>query len=582
LLRPWILAQREAGYEVHIACARTNWFELLAADGFCLHEIPFRRRLNPFVNIIPLMMLYRLIRSERFALVNLHTPVAAAVGRVASWLARVPAIIYVIHGFYFHDDMAKWKRQFYVVLERLFGRITGAFMFVSDEDRRTALRERIARDSARATTIYNGVDLGEYPVKGPGSRTAKVLSNLGIPESAVVVGIVSRVVKEKGYLEFAQMAELVSVERRDVYFLVVGGVLASDRDGVDEEFHQRIEAAGLLGRFRFTGFTDEVADYLQAMDIFVLPSYREGFPRSVLEAMSCGLPVVTTNIRGCREAVVQDETGLIVPPRNSVALARAVTRLLEDPGLARRMGLQGRARALLLYDQKLVQQRFMGVIQNELRRLDLARERTRASACRLRDIVIAGGALLTLAPILVAIAAIIRLSLRASPVFTQLRVGINERPFTLYKFRTMTEDRDSRGILLPDELRLTRLGRFLRRTSIDELPQLWNILKGDMSLVGPRPLLPEYLPRYTAFQRRRHEVKPGITGWAQINGRNALTWEEKFNLDVWYVDHQSLRIDFKILWMTLLKVLKREGISQDGHATMPEFMGSPTKSTQDV
>ncbi|HTX64229.1 MAG TPA: sugar transferase, partial [Opitutaceae bacterium] len=134
--------------------------------------------------------------------------------------------------------------------------------------------------------------------------------------------------------------------------------------------------------------------------------------------------------------------------------------------------------------------------------------------------------------------------------------------------------RDSAGRLLPDEQRLTPLGRFLRRTSLDELPQLWNVLKGDMSLVGPRPLLPEYLPRYNSHQRRRHEVKPGITGWAQIHGRNTLAWERKFDLDVWYVDHRSLWLDIKILWLTVRKVIRREGISQNGHATMPEFTGT--------
>ncbi|MDQ0285885.1 lipopolysaccharide/colanic/teichoic acid biosynthesis glycosyltransferase [Desulfofundulus luciae] len=137
----------------------------------------------------------------------------------------------------------------------------------------------------------------------------------------------------------------------------------------------------------------------------------------------------------------------------------------------------------------------------------------------------------------------------------------------------MKEERDSRGDLLPDGQRLTRLGRFLRSTSLDELPELFNVLKGDMSLVGPRPLLMEYLERYTPEQARRHEVKPGITGWAQVNGRNAITWEEKFKLDVWYVDNWSLWLDVKIMWLTLVKILKREGISAQGHATMPEFMG---------
>jgi lipopolysaccharide/colanic/teichoic acid biosynthesis glycosyltransferase len=161
------------------------------------------------------------------------------------------------------------------------------------------------------------------------------------------------------------------------------------------------------------------------------------------------------------------------------------------------------------------------------------------------------------------------------PVFLrQPRPGYRGRMFTLYKFRTMREARDAAGNLLPDEDRLTPVGRWLRRTSLDELPELVNVLQGDMSLVGPRPLLPQYLGRYSAEQARRHEVPPGITGWAQVNGRNAITWEDKFAFDVWYVDHHSLALDVRILWMTLMQVLNGNGISAEGHATMPEFMGS--------
>jgi lipopolysaccharide/colanic/teichoic acid biosynthesis glycosyltransferase len=189
--------------------------------------------------------------------------------------------------------------------------------------------------------------------------------------------------------------------------------------------------------------------------------------------------------------------------------------------------------------------------------------------------------LIVLSPLLLALAWSIRIRLGKPVLFRQIRIGRGEKAFTFLKFRTMLDARDSYGVFLPDEQRLTALGRFLRSSSLDELPQLWNVLKGDMSMVGPRPLLPEYLSRYNTQQNRRHEVKPGITGWAQINGRNALTWEEKFDLDVWYVNHQGLWLDFRILWLTLLKVLKRDGISQDGHATMPEFMGSPTQSRQD-
>jgi len=201
---------------------------------------------------------------------------------------------------------------------------------------------------------------------------------------------------------------------------------------------------------------------------------------------------------------------------------------------------------------------------------------------RVVDSMAAAGALLLLTPGLAALAFAIRIWMGRPVLFRQVRIGRGERAFRIAKFRTMTDASDNAGNLLADEQRLTALGGFIRRVSLDELPQLWNVLKGDMSLVGPRPLLPEYLPRYTAFQRRRHEVKPGITGWAQVNGRNGLTWEQKFELDVWYVDHQSLWLDVKILWLTVLQVLRRDGISQEGHATMPEFMGSPAQSRRDV
>ena len=159
-------------------------------------------------------------------------------------------------------------------------------------------------------------------------------------------------------------------------------------------------------------------------------------------------------------------------------------------------------------------------------------------------------------------------------LFRQSRTGLNGKIFNIYKFRTMTDDCDKDGILLPDELRLTKFGKFLRSTSLDELPSLWNVLKSDMSLVGPRPLLLEYLPLYSTQQARRHEVKPGITGWAQVNGRNAITWGEKFDLDVWYVDNQSIWLDIKILWLTVKKVIMRDGINQVGQSTMESFKGN--------
>lgn len=190
---------------------------------------------------------------------------------------------------------------------------------------------------------------------------------------------------------------------------------------------------------------------------------------------------------------------------------------------------------------------------------------------RVFDVVASSVLLVLLSPVIICIAVVIRVSMGPPVLFKQVRPGLHGRPFTMYKFRTMNDARDERGNLLPDSERLTRLGRFLRSTSLDELPELINVLKGEMSLVGPRPLLMEYLPLYTQEQARRHEVPPGITGWAQVNGRNAISWKEKFEYDVWYVDNWTLWLDLKILWQTLVAVLRRDGISADGHATMPRL-----------
>ena len=193
---------------------------------------------------------------------------------------------------------------------------------------------------------------------------------------------------------------------------------------------------------------------------------------------------------------------------------------------------------------------------------------------RLIDLTVASLVLALLAPVMALVALAIRLTMGRPVLFRQVRPGYRMKPFVLYKFRTMREAYSPDGQLLPDSERLTRLGHFLRKSSLDELPQLWNVLKGDLSLVGPRPLLIQYLPLYTPEQARRHEVRPGITGWAQVNGRNAIDWDEKFRLDTWYVDHWSLWLDAKILAMTLVKVQRREGISGRGEATVAPFRGS--------
>jgi len=197
---------------------------------------------------------------------------------------------------------------------------------------------------------------------------------------------------------------------------------------------------------------------------------------------------------------------------------------------------------------------------------------------RIMDLILSLLAIIVLSPVLLIVAILVRVKLGSPVIFKQKRPGLNEKIFTLYKFRTMTDEKDENGVLLPDSVRLTSFGKFLRSTSLDELPELLNIIKGDMSIVGPRPLLVKYLPLYNEYQRRRHEVRPGLTGWAQVNGRNAISWEEKFELDVEYVEKMSFFFDLKIILLTLKKVIIREGITSESSVTMEPFKGSAKES----
>lgn len=201
---------------------------------------------------------------------------------------------------------------------------------------------------------------------------------------------------------------------------------------------------------------------------------------------------------------------------------------------------------------------------------------------RILDIISSLLAIIILSPLLAVTAVLVKTKLGSPVLFKQERPGKDEKIFTLMKFRTMTDERDENSELLPDEVRLTKFGKFLRSTSIDELPELFNILKGDMSVIGPRPLLVKYLPRYNEHQHRRHEVRPGLSGWAQVNGRNTVSWEDKFDMDVHYVDNYSFAMDVKILFMTVLNVLKKEGISSETSATMEVFMGTPGREEANV
>jgi lipopolysaccharide/colanic/teichoic acid biosynthesis glycosyltransferase len=317
-------------------------------------------------------------------------------------------------------------------------------------------------------------------------------------------------------------------------------------------------------------------EFLAAADACVatlmsIPLFGTTYPNKVFDYMAAGRPTLLA-IDGVIKQVMQAcEGGISTSPGHDAALAEAVLALSEDRNRGRFMGQRARVYVEQHFNRDQQASDFANLL-GALSRQSHPSVYLRFGK-RVLDLLLSSSALILLSPLIGLLALLVRLKLGSPVLFRQKRPGFKGIPFTLFKFRTMVDARDSDNRLLPDGERLTGLGRFLRSASLDELPELINVFKGEMSLVGPRPLLMEYLNRYTPEQARRHDVSPGITGWAQVNGRNSLAWEEKFALDQWYVEHQCFFLDMRILALTLWKMLRREGISQRGEATAAEFTG---------
>lgn len=350
-LLPLIDGMEAEGWQVTAVCSDGAFVPDLRRRGYRLIPVPIARSMNPVLALRSVAALTRLFRQERFDIVHAHTPVAALVARVAARLAGVPLVIYTAHGFYFHDEMPGWKHRLFVGLERFGGWFTDLLFSQSSEDAEDAVRFGIQR-ADRVLAIGNGVDVSRFDPEAAGDgRIAR--ADLGIPSEAVVIGCIGRQVREKGIVEFLQAARAVAVDHPQAYFLLVGERLASDHaPGVDEELAAARIALG--DRLVTPGLRGDVPQCLAAMDVFCLPSWREGMPRTIIEAMMMGKPVLATNIRGAREEVIPEETGLLVPTRAPQALAAAMVRMIRDPGMRHRFGAAGRERALRLYDERKV------------------------------------------------------------------------------------------------------------------------------------------------------------------------------------------------------------------------------------
>lgn len=517
-----------------------------------------RREPSPFGDIVSLYRLWREFRRLRPQLVECGTPKAGLLGGIAARLAGVPASIYTLHGMRL-ETLHGWRRGLIRFAEKLTVKLSDETVCVSQ------------------SLLRRARDLGVVPahgglVAGPGSaagidaaRFAKIARH---PPQSRTVGFVGRLTRDKGIVELIQAFQALRLKRPDARLLLVGDF--EEGDPLPPATCQLIlnDPSILL-----TGFVDDAAPFYADIDVVALPSYREGFPLAALEAAAAARPIVAYDCTGMRDAVADGETGLIVPVADSPALAEGLLQLLESPETAARMGQAARGRVLRQFQPDLIWAEKLDLYRRLFESNPVGRPVLQEAAKRAFDALAAAALLILSSPLIAAIALALFLTGGGAVFFKQIRPGRRLRPFVVHKFRTMSNARSASGELLSDDERLTGFGRFLRRWSLDELPQLWSVLRGDMSLVGPRPLLSEYVSRYSPRQARRFLAPPGLTGWAQVNGRNQSDWEDRLEFDVWYVENWSLRLDLRILARTLWVVLAGRGVQARESPTPPPFLG---------
>lgn len=353
-LIPLVDFLRLKGHQVDIVCTKGEYAETIIKRGYKLIPCRISRNRNIISHIFSIIHLYFIIKKGKYDVVHTHTPVAGLVGRIAAWLAGTKLIFYTAHGFYFHEYMQPSRRKFHIRLEKFAGRFCDFIFVQSDEDRRTAIKEKIVPEM-KVLAIGNGIDLKRFdPNRISPAEKQIYKKQLNIAPQKKVVTIVGRLVKEKGYIEFFKAARLILNERPHTKFLVVGGALESEHDNSTSSILSLIEGLGIKDNVILLGFRQDVEELLNISNIFVLPSYREGMPRSIIEAMAMGLPVVATDIRGIREEVIDGDTGFLVPVGDEKTLAQNILTLLKNDELAINMGKMSRERALTKYSEEIV------------------------------------------------------------------------------------------------------------------------------------------------------------------------------------------------------------------------------------
>ena len=561
----------ERGFSVQLLCAPDREENDRLADLPCeVRFINMARAIDPVSDCAALLLLVTLIERWRPAIVHGHGPKSGMLAAVAAWLCAVPVRLHTIHGLR-SDGLQGTRRAIVRAMERLTFACSTRCLGVSHSLVKHVVEERLAAPAKTSVLRYQswaGIALDHFcPIRHKCEGIA-FRASLALPENAVLIAYVGRLARDKGIHTLLEAWQCIAARHPHVHLLVAGPADAADPLSPAILESLRHDRRVILRE----GFAEDVPMLLAASDIFVQPSLREGLGVAALEAAAMELPVVASRVTGLIDAVRAKWTGFLFRPQDASSLAKSLEPLLLHPELRRTMGQRGR---------RLVQARFsrQDVLNASLQMYcDIAARPDGISLWsrygkRAFDLATSFSLLVLAAPLMLLVALAIWLFLSRPILFTQLRAGLHGRPIRVFKFRTMKSPSADQPMIGTDELRSHWLGSMLRKLSLDELPQLFNVLLGEMSLVGPRPLLLDYLPRYSERQRHRHDALPGITGWAQVHGRNSIPWEQRFELDLWYVQHRSARVDFHILIRTLHRVLSPQNITPNGQTSMPEFLG---------
>lgn len=529
----------------------------LAERGIGFALVPMDRTgTNPLRDLRSLLAIRALLRRERPDMVLAYTQKPIIYGGLACRMVD-PSIRFhaMITGLgHVYGAGGGWRRAVLRALTSFLYRLAVArartiFTFNRDDGEELRRAGIIARDRRVVQLPGSGVDTGRF-------------AQVPVPDGPPVFLLVARLMRDKGIGEFVEAARQLKRRFPAARFQLLGP-LDSNPSGISAQEVVRWSSQGAI---EYLGETRDVRPCLAGCHVFVLPSYyREGLPRTILEAMATGRPIITTDMPGCREPIEPGRNGVLVPPRDHRALAEAMARFLKHPDDVARMGGMARSIAVARYDVDIVNTALLRRIGMEGASNDSGPGLSARMATGDRvwlDRTLAGLAALLLAPVMLLAGLMVLIALGRPILFVQRRAGRDGRPFDMVKFRTMRDICDAAGRPLPDGQRLTPVGRLLRRTRIDELPELWNVWRGEMSLIGPRPLLPETVEAMGEAGRRRGTVRPGLTGWAQINGNTLLSTEEKLALDLWYVEHRSVALDARIILATLMTVARGENVNR--------------------